>query len=82
MQLNPGLWVWACLSVSNLGNVVLPAEVENLHLFLDGDEPDSKAAKSAARAAVKHMNAGRKVQIHRASVGQDWNNILCEGADE
>ena len=77
-QLNPGLSVWAGLSVSNLGSVVLPPEVKILHLFLDGDEPDSEAAKRAARASVTHMNAGRKVQIHRAPIGKDWNDVLQE----
>ena len=81
MEMHPGLSVWACLSASNLSAVELPAEVETVHLFLDGDDPNSKAATSAARAAVKHMNAGRKVQIHRAPVGRDWNDVLCESKE-
>ena len=80
MQLHPGLIVWAGLSVSNLVNVVLPDAVEVLHMFLDGDEPGSPAAGAAAKAAVAHLDAGRRVQLHRAPVGSDWNDVLRERA--
>ena len=63
--------------MSNLTGVVLPPEVETLHLFLDGDEPDSPAA---AKAALTHLNAGRKVQLHRPPIGMDWNDLLRESA--
>ena len=80
MELHPGLSVWAALSVSNLGNVVLPPEVVTVHLFLDGDKPGSPAAATAAKAALVHLNARRKVQIHRAPTGKDWNDVLVESA--
>ncbi len=80
MQMHPALSVWCALSVSNLVGVMLPAEVEELHMFLDGDKLDSPAAMTAAKAAVAHMNAGRQVRIHRASIGSDWNDVLRQAA--
>lgn len=80
MQIHTALSVWCALSVSNLGNVALPPEVETVHLFLDGDKPGSPAAATAAKAALTYLNAGRKVQIHRAPVGKDWNDVLVERA--
>ena len=80
MEMHPGLSVWCALSVSNLASVTLPAEAEELHMFLDGDKPDSPAAATAAKAALAHLNAGRKVQIHRAPIGSDWNDVLRQAA--
>ena len=80
MQLHPGLSVWCALSVSSLANMVIPDDVEELHLFLDGDEPGSPAAKAAAKAALVHLNSGRKVNIWRPPIGKDWNDLVREGS--
>jgi len=80
MQLHPGLAVWAGLCVGNLASISLPPEVTTLRLFLDGDAAGSPAARAAAVAALAHMRSGRRVYIHRALAGMDWNDVLQDPA--
>ena len=59
MQMRPELSVWCALWVSNLPNVWLPPMVELLHLFLDGDKPDSPAAAAAAKQQLNSAPKSR-----------------------
>ena len=79
--MHSGLSVWCAVSVGNLAGAWVPSEVETLHLFVDGDQPGSAAAATAAKAALAHLNAGRRVQLHRPPIGSDWNDVLRESAD-
>jgi putative DNA primase/helicase len=74
-----GMTVWASLGASRLHNVELPAEVEEVHIFVDNDEPGRTAAK---RAADVHTSIGRRVYL-RSPPDQcgDWNDFLLLLAD-
>jgi hypothetical protein len=74
-----GMTVWASLGASRLHNVELPPEVEEVHVFVDNDEPGRTAAK---RAADIHTTLGRRVYL-RSPPDQcgDWNDFLNLIAD-
>jgi phage/plasmid primase-like uncharacterized protein len=74
-----GITVWASLGASRLHNVELPSEVEEVHIFVDNDEPGRTAAK---RAADTHTSVGRRVYL-RSPPDQrgDWNDFLNLIAD-
>ena len=78
MQLT-GVPVWASLGASRLHNVELPPDVEEVHIFVDNDEPGRTAAK---RAADVHTSIGRRVYL-RSPPDQcgDWNDFLNLIAD-
>jgi hypothetical protein len=78
MQLT-GMTVWASLGASRLHNVELPPEVEEVHVFVDNDEPGRAAAK---RTADTHTSLGRRVYL-RSPPDQcgDWNDFLNQIAD-
>ena len=78
MQLT-GLTVWASLGASRLHSVELPSEVEEVHIFVDNDEPGRAAAK---KAADMHTHLGRTVYL-RSPPDQcgDWNDFLNLIAD-
>jgi len=73
MQL-AGLTVWASLGASRLHSVEFPSEVEEVHVFVDNDEPGRAAAKKAAQV---HTQMGRTVYL-RSPPDQcgDWNDFL------
>lgn len=74
-----GITVWASLGASRLQNVELPPEVEEVHVFVDNDEPGRTAAR---RAADTHTSIGRQVSL-RSPPDQcgDWNDFLNLIAD-
>jgi hypothetical protein len=74
-----GMTVWASLGASRLHNVDLPPEVEEVHVFVDNDEPGRTAAR---RAADIHTSLGRRVYL-RSPPDQcgDWNDFLNLIAD-
>jgi putative DNA primase/helicase len=78
MQLT-GMTAWASLGASRLHNVELPPEVEEVHIFVDNDEPGRAAAK---RAADVHTSTWRRVYL-RSPPEQcgDWNDFLHLIAD-
>ena len=75
-----GMTVWASLGASRLHNIELPPEVEEVHVFVDNDEPGRTAAK---RAADVHTLIGRRVYL-RSPPEQcgDWNDFLNVIADQ
>jgi putative DNA primase/helicase len=74
-----GMTVWASLGASRLHSVELPAKVEEVHIFVDNDEPGRAAAK---RTADVHTSIGRRVYL-RSPPDQcgDWNDFLNLLAD-
>lgn len=74
-----GLPVWASLGAARLHRVELPAEVGEVHVFVDNDEPGRAAAK---RAADIHTSLGRRVCL-RSPPDEcgDWNDFLNLLAD-
>jgi putative DNA primase/helicase len=74
-----GMTVWAALGASRLHSVELPTEVEEVHIFVDNDEPGRTAAK---RTADVHAGLGRRVYL-RSPPDQcgDWNDFLNLLAD-
>jgi hypothetical protein len=78
MQL-AGMTVWASLGASRLHNVELPPEVEEVHVFVDNDEPGRTAAK---RATDTHTSLGRRVSLrYPPDQCGDWNDFLNLIAD-
>ncbi len=72
-QACPGLPVWAALSASIMQLLVLPAEVCEVVLCCDGDEPGQEAARVAAK---RFLAEGRVVRITSAPEGEDFNDVL------
>ena len=64
---------WAALSTFGLRTLVLPAEVRDVIVLADGDEPGEAAALDAAR---QWKREGRRVRIARPPRGMDFNDVL------
>ncbi len=71
------LRVWAALSASGVGNLVLPPEPGELMLAPDGDAAGRRAARKLADRASA---AGWRVRIMECPDGRDWNDIAQEVA--
>jgi len=77
-----GLPAWAALSTSGLCTLRLPAEIREVIVLADGDEPGEAAALDAAG---RWQREGRTVRIARPPIGMDFNDILLDrnaGAQE
>jgi putative DNA primase/helicase len=71
--------VWASLGSARLHRVELPAEVKEVHIFVDNDEPGRLAAR---RAADVHTSVGRKVYLRSPPDHcGDYNDFLNFHAD-
>lgn len=71
---------WAALSLSNLGQVELPATVNTVVLAADADAKDARNAEAQLqRAATQYAAGGREVKIMRPPKGLDFNDLLQKG---
>lgn len=68
---------WAALSTAGLRSLELPEHVKEVIVLADGDPPGEEAAQYAARRWVR---VGRRVRIARPPKGQDFNDLLLNGA--
>ncbi len=68
-----GLPAWAALSTSGLRTLQLPAEIDEVIVLADGDDPGEAAALDAAR---RWKREGRTVRIARPPTGMDFNDVL------
>ena len=66
---------WAALSTSGLRSLDLPAEVRDVTVLADGDDPGEEAARDAAQ---RWKREGRRVRIARSPRGTDFNDILMD----
>jgi len=73
IQQATGLPAWAALSTSGIRAVVLPAQVREVVICPDGDEPGEAAAKVAAERFIRE---GRAVRIAPAPKGRDYNDLV------
>jgi len=64
---------WAALSTSGLRTLELPAEILEVIVLADGDDPGEAAALDAAR---RWKREGRAVRIARPPSGMDFNDVL------
>jgi putative DNA primase/helicase len=64
---------WAALSMSGMRTLDLPADVRDVVVLADGDEPGEAAARDAAR---RWKREGRRVRIARPPRGFDFNDVL------
>ena len=64
---------WAALSTSGLRTLELPAEIREVIVLADGDEPGEAAALNAGR---RWKREGRAVRIARPPRGMDFNDVL------
>jgi putative DNA primase/helicase len=78
MQLT-GVPVWVSLGAARLHRVEVPRWVEEVHVYVDNDEPGRAAAR---RTAEVHTN-GRRTVLLRSPPEQcgDWNDFLNLVAD-
>jgi len=68
-----GRSAWAALSTSGLRRLELPADVSEVIVLADGDEPGEAAARDVARRWVRE---GRRVRIAHPPTGMDFNDML------
>jgi len=68
-----GLPAWAALSTSGLRTLELPAEIREVIILADGDDPGEAAALDAAR---RWRREGRTVRIAHPPSGMDFNDVL------
>ena len=68
-----GLPAWAALSTSGLRALQIPAEIYDVIILADGDDPGEAAALDAARRWARE---GRAVRIARPPSGMDFNDVL------
>ncbi len=68
-----GLPAWAALSTSGLRLLELPAEIREVIVLADGDDPGEAAALDAAR---RWKREGRTVRIAHPPSGMDFNDVL------
>jgi putative DNA primase/helicase len=64
---------WAALSTSGLRALDLPADVRNIIVLADGDEPGAAAARECA---WRWKREGRRLRIARPPQGLDFNDML------
>jgi putative DNA primase/helicase len=64
---------WAALSTSGLRTLDLPAEVREVILVADGDDPGEAAARNAA---LRWKREGRRVRVARPPQWMDFNDLL------
>jgi putative DNA primase/helicase len=64
---------WAALSTSGLRTLDLPAEVRDVIVLADGDEPGEAAASDCG---LRWKREGRQVRIARPPRGADFNDLL------
>lgn len=78
----PGHRVLAAISLSNLGAVVLPANVNGIIIAADNDWNNPAALAGLDKAVGAHRAAGRSVRVIRSTVGKDFNDLLAARLDE
>ena len=59
-----GQHVWAGVSAGGLETVLLPDEVQTVHLWADNDPTSRAGQKAAVKAAERFHNEGRIVHVH------------------
>jgi len=70
-----GTPAWAALSASGLRTLELPAEIREVVVLADGDEPGEAAAVEVGR---RWKREGRAVRIARPPSGMDFNDVLLD----
>ena len=68
-----GSSAWAALSTSGLCALQLPADIRDVIVLADGDDPGESAALDAAR---RWKREGRTVRVARPPPGMDFNDVL------
>ena len=68
-----GSSAWAALSTSGLCALHLPADIREVIVLADGDDPGEAAALDAAR---RWKREGRTVRVARPPLGMDFNDVL------
>lgn len=72
-----GLPAWSAISAGNLArSMILPAEIRNVTIAADADEPGLRAAEAALR---RWRAEGRTVRIVKAAIyGRDFNDLATD----
>ena len=74
----PSLPVWAALSSSHLGAVILPAGVQRLYIARDRDPAGQRAAE---RLTARATGAGISVQVLEPRLGDFNDDLRAHGAE-
>ena len=75
---DPALSVWSAGAGGNLGNIRLPAGVDEVELYPD---PGQTGLRDATKAALALEDQGIRVRIIAPLGDRDWNDILRFGAE-
>lgn len=78
----PDYRVWAAASLSNLGNIIIPACAERVIVAADNDWGKPQAEKSLRLALEALASQGRPVLVARSPIGKDMNDCLRAEAQE
>lgn len=69
---------WSCVSAGGLETVVLPPEVQGVHVWADNDA-SGRGLRAAERLAKRLYQENRAVYVHPPSrVGSDWLDVYVE----
>lgn len=74
----PGLPVWAALSSSHLGAVLLPEGVQRLYIAIDRDPAGQRAAE---RLSARALDAGIAVRVLEPRLGDFNDDLRANGKD-
>jgi hypothetical protein len=74
-----GYPAWAALSTSGLRTLDIPAEVRDVIVLADADDPGEAAANAAA---LRWKRNGRRVRIAKPLNGNDFNDVLLGRYDQ
>lgn len=75
LMLRPAVRMLAAVSLGNMGEIELPANVAEVVLMPDGDE-GCQAQAAFARAVERHATRGRLVRVLPPETGMDFNDRL------
>ena len=71
-----GIPIWACLNAGGIERAELPEEIKRVVIFADKD-PSGTGQQSAAKAALRFRDEGRKTEILVPDkLGHDFNDVL------
>lgn len=79
-QHNPGLPVWAAISLTNIKALILPETVQEVIYLADADSDRHTLMKILGEGAEKLRAEGRDVSIARPWMGTDFNDMM-QGED-
>jgi putative DNA primase/helicase len=79
IMLATGRPTWAALSAAGIRALVLPPTIKSVIIAADNDDA-GEGRDAAQEAAQRWLQEGRRVRLALPPAGQDYNDVLVEGA--